>query len=44
MTSSIILRCSLVKGCSYMSVFIAGKMYVGVDGARARKSDVYIEA
>jgi hypothetical protein len=34
-------KCSAVNGCSYMSVFIAGKMYVGVVGASALRSEVW---
>ena len=40
-TSRTIRRCSTVSGCSYMKVFIAGKMYVGVVGVNALSRDVY---
>lgn len=40
-TSRTTLICSAVSGCSYISVFIAGKTYVGVVGARARNREVY---
>ncbi len=39
-TSRTVRRCCWVRGCSYMSVFMAGKTYVGVVGARARNRDV----
>ena len=40
MISLTIRKCSAVSGCSYMKVFMAGKIYVGVVGDRARMRDV----
>ena len=42
LTTSLTIRiCSAVRGCSYIKVFIAGKIKVGVVGASARIRDVY---
>ena len=40
MSSSMTLSCLLVSGCSHMNVFMAGNRYVGVEGERARRSEV----
>jgi len=39
-TSLTVRRCSVVSGCSYIIVFIAGNMYVGVWGDNARSREV----
>ena len=39
-TSRTMRRCSAVRGCSYMRVFMTGKTCVGVVGASARSMDV----
>ena len=40
-TSRTMRRCSAVRGCSYIRVFIAGKTYVGVVGESARTREVF---
>lgn len=42
-TSRTTRTCSAVSGCSYISVFIAGNTYVGVERANARSTDVCAE-
>jgi len=39
-TSLTTRKCSVVNGCSYIIVFIAGNMYVGVWGDNARSREV----